>query len=65
MRSQHHSLAIQHVRLHVVQRSAVLADTDIRLTVKTQPVSVRRSCACSKYCRMTTDIFALYHMAAC
>ena len=29
--------------IHVVQRSAVLADTDIRLIVKTQPVSVRIS----------------------
>ena len=27
--------------IHVVQGSAVLADTDIRLTVKAQPVSVR------------------------
>ena len=29
------SLAIQHVCIHVVQRSAVLADTDIRLIVQT------------------------------
>ena len=29
------------IGLHVVQRSAVLADTDIRLIVKTQPVSVK------------------------
>ena len=28
--------------IHVVQRSAVLADTDIRLMVKTQPASVRK-----------------------
>ena len=27
--------------IHVVQLSAVLADTDVRLLVKTQPVSVR------------------------
>ena len=29
--------------MHVVQRSAVLADIDIRLTVKTRPVSVRNT----------------------
>ena len=27
--------------IHVVQRSAILADTDIRLIVKKKPVSVR------------------------
>ena len=43
MHSQQHSLAIQLVRFHVVQRSVVLADTAIRLVVKTQPVSVRKT----------------------
>ena len=57
--SMHMLYSLYTTCIHVVQRSAVLADTDGRLIVKTQPVSVR---IFMTFCFM---IFVLLYILLC